>query len=284
MHGQLLHSTDRIGRTRVLLEGGNRPRLIVGIDRDLDAVSTRRFEALMAGPVQGPLPQRTALIELSDDMERAEADLYPFQANEGDVVYPDWPLLTGLVRSTEEGVTAWQDRKPVAFWRGVLAGRAQTLTQVMRLQRVRLALEAQFSSRIDAKLTGLGEFECYGDPLRDTLGGLGLIGGGVCSCDDARFYLDVEGDGSDRARSPILLARGCPIRVGKPNKTWFDLTLDHLELIPSALEPVELVPLMSDLEASGEAERIHMALKSRLMEISPAKAAAEFALALEQVN
>jgi hypothetical protein len=99
-----------------------------------------------------------------------------------------------------------------------------------------------------------------------------------------RYGIDVEGDPSDRTMSPGVVASYCMIRVGSPLPTWFDEHLDECVSVPRVASVLEIGPLISNLEKSGEGRRLYDTGRSCLRQATPEVARAAFWQALEQIS
>lgn len=152
----------------------------------------------------------------------------------------------------------WQNRAPLAYWRGSLTGLAASLEQVLELPRVRLCSLAH--PILDARLTGLHQFAHLEPDLSHELANRGVLGEREPEANNFKYkyMIDVDGNTNSWPGFYLKLLVGSP--VIKPMSAWrqwyYDRLVDgrNFVAVQSTDEIVEALARL--LLNTGEARRI----------------------------
>lgn len=134
------------------------------------------------------------------------------------------------VRREARGATAgFEERRPVAYWRGGLTGMADTFETIMQLPRVQLCLLAKEHAAFDAKLTDLAQFGPWLPHLEWMLEGLDTLGPREPVSHNLLYRYLIDVDGNSNSWPGLfckLLAGGLVLKVRSRFQQWYYPRLD----------------------------------------------------------
>jgi hypothetical protein len=274
----LSQSSESIGASTARLEfESGMSRLVVGADFEATPQRLARARGYAARLPRLAGAQGAVRLALDLAPEANEVALAVVADREGCAPIPDWTALAtpaGIIGASD---AAWAHASDVAWWRGVLAGPATSLEEVMALPRTRLCVAGRFLAGVDARFTGEGAF---GDmhPVHDVLIGLDILDvSGVTLNGMARYQIDIEGDPGDRPGLALKLAVGCVVRIGRPARVWFDERLAAAGGLAQVQTPVDLAAALDDLQRGDRGREIWKAGAACLSGLTPDIARAAFA-------
>lgn len=120
--------------------------------------------------------------------------------------------------------TPWDQRKPVAYWRGALTGLAGSADEVLALPRITLAALSARVEALDARITDIGQYRGMQDAILPRIEALGLIGPREAEAENFTYRWMVDVDGNSNAWASLflkLLTTSPVIKVLSGFRQWY---------------------------------------------------------------
>jgi hypothetical protein len=144
---------------------------------------------------------------------------------------------------------AWDERLPLAYWRGALTGAARSVEEIKELPRVRLCrLSRRHPELLDARITNIFQYGNLADRFLPGFEQEGLVGPHEDQMANFRYRYMIDIDGNSNAWSGFFLKllSGSPtIKLMSPYRQWFYdrlepgvhyIPIHDLEELPGAIE------------------------------------------------